>query len=167
MKNKSPRKIVLIVSLVLIIALAASATLAYMVNSSGSVVNRFTPSSVQCLVVEGEGAISVRNTGDIPAYIRASYVLNWMDASGNVSGVKPNAGVSVASNWTNVGGIWYYGAEVPVGGEIAFVSFTPASNGDYHLAVEVVAEAIQSEGMGSDVANAIDAWAAAKTRPVK
>ena len=166
MKNKSPRKIVLIISFVLIIAIGVSATLAYVVNSSGSIVNRFSPSRVECLVVDGGNSISVRNTGDVDAYIRASYTVNWMDSSGNVSGTKPTAGAEVASGWSPVGDIWYYDAVVPVNGEVIFVSFTSASSGEYHLAVEVVAEAIQSEGMGSDVDTAIEAWSAAKSRPV-
>ena len=95
-KNK---KLVLLISVVtiLILALTAGTTLAWLKSSSGPVVN----------------------TSNIDAYIRATVVINWVDDKGNIAAQKPEAGkdytISYASNtgwWPGDDGFYYYSSPV-------------------------------------------------------
>lgn len=87
----------MLVSLLLIIGVTISGTLAYIVADSGPVNNTFTPSEVTTKVVETlngttKEEVKIQNTGDTTAYIRAAVVITWQDEDGNVLGEKPVAG---------------------------------------------------------------------------
>ena len=91
MKHLNRKKTVLLLAMVvLILAGAVGGTLAYIVTSSGPVQNTFTPAHVTCAVEESDfvdgtstikNNVTIRNTGNTSAYIRAAVVANWCDAS--------------------------------------------------------------------------------------
>ena len=99
--------------------------------------------------------VSIKNTSDIPVYIRASIIVTWKDPSGNVYGQLPVAGtdytISYDTGWTRQGDYWYCNSEVAVGAKtpVLISSCTEvagkAPKENYRLSVEIIAEAIQSQ----------------------
>ena len=153
------RSLVLVVSVLVLLLAVAGGTLAWL-TAQDSVNNTFTPAHVTCDVVEEfkdgiKSDVKIKNTSDIPAYIRAYIVVTWKDSTGNVYGKLPVAGtdyeMSINTNkgWTQKDGYWYCNTAVASGG------FTPvlidsctsndsAPDDNYNLSVEIIAEAIQS-----------------------
>lgn len=147
----------MIVSVVLILALAIGGTIAWMSTKTDSVVNTFNPSRVTCEVKEGfdgkvKTDVNVQNTGDIPAFIRVKLVsYRTNDAGDHIGGVAEAPTVNFGYYWTYFDGYYYYTKPVAPGA-------TPAANlaeaielvKDYadadggHQSIDVIAEAIQA-----------------------
>ena len=160
-RRSSSRTTLVLACIALLLTLSVGGTLAYIVANTSSVRNEFVPGEVACEVVESGNTISVKNSGNVPAYLRATVVVNWMDGQGNVIGTKPDVTIAVAANWEQSNGIYYYKEVVPSGQPVDFITdISEEKSGEYTLTVEVVAEAIQAEGMGATSAQ--DAWARAK-----
>lgn len=126
--------------------------------------------------------VQIKNTGDTDAYIRAAVVVNWMSADGKkVWATKPVAGAdymitfNLSDGWVlGSDGYYYYTKAVPAVDEAAtsndetltgvlineakLIGDAPAG---YYLSIEIVASAIQADGMGATSAQ--DAWVKAKT----
>ena len=142
-----------------------------MMAQTQNISNSFIPSKVSCQVLDSNGQFSIKNTGNVKAYIRAMVVVNWMDGNGNVYGTPPVKGdnadytLVTSASWNEVDGIYYYANSVDSQASVDFITVTGmgSTNGDYTLTVEVVAEAIQAEGMGASSAQ--NAWAAALAQP--
>lgn len=126
--------------------------------------------------------VQIKNTGDTDAYIRVAVVVNWMSADGTkVWATKPVEGTDYSITYaTGTGwekgsdGYWYYTQSVPAtdGSNLTGILIENATqlldkgpvgtdNTQYYLSIEIVASAIQAEGMGATSAQ--DAWAKAKT----
>ena len=152
------RSLVLVVSVLVLLLAVAGGTLAWL-TAQDSVNNTFTPAHVTCTVEETFNGtektnVQIKNTSDIPAYIRAYIVVTWKDADGNVYGKLPVANTDYTmtmgpNGWAQKDGYWYCNTAVASGG------FTPvlidsctsnnsAPNDNYNLSVEIIAEAIQS-----------------------
>lgn len=146
-----------IISVVLILTMAVGGTIAWMSTKTDSLKNTFNPSQVSCKVEEEfDGAtktdVNVRNTSDIPVYIRVKLVsYRTNDAGQHIGGVAGAPTVNFGYDWFQYGGYYYY--KMPVApGE------TPANNladsitlkdsyGDAdggHQSIDVIAEAIQA-----------------------
>lgn len=157
------KEFVLLVSVFAMIAGVVGGTVAYLVADTDPLTNNFDLAEVSCRVKEKfknqiKENVKIQNTGDIPAYIRAKVVVTWKDEDGNVYGQAPieetdytiqfNEGV-----WKREGDYWYY--DEPVAPVTENNCYTPvlinrcSSSGTepegYHLSVEILAEAIQSE----------------------
>lgn len=157
------KEFVLLVSVFAMIAGVVGGTVAYLVADTDPLTNNFDLAEVSCRVEEKfknqiKENVQIQNTGDIPAYIRAKVVVTWKDEDGNVYGQAPieetdytiqfNEGV-----WKREGDYWYY--DEPVAPVTENNCYTPvlinrcSSSGTepegYHLSVEILAEAIQSE----------------------
>ena len=157
------KEFVLLVSVFAMIAGVVGGTVAYLVADTDPLTNNFDLAEVSCRVEEDfnkqeKKNVKIQNTGDIPAYIRAKVVVTWKDEDGNVYGQAPieetdytiqfNEGV-----WKREGDYWYY--DEPVAPVTENNCYTPvlinrcSSSGTepegYHLSVEILAEAIQSE----------------------
>ena len=105
----------MLVSLLLIIGVTISGTLAYIVADSGPVKNTFTPSAVTTEVVETvrgntKSNVQIKNTGDTTAYIRAAVVITWQDENGNVLGELPAEETDYAITY-NLDSGWKKGAD--------------------------------------------------------
>ena len=153
------RSLVLVVSVLVLLLAVAGGTLAWL-TAQDSVTNTFTPAHVTCTVEETFNGtektnVQIKNTSDIPAYIRAYIVVTWKDRQGNVCGQVPVEGtnyeMSINPNkgWTQSGDYWYCKTAIAPG------EFTPvlidsctsnnsAPDDNYKLSVEIIAEAIQS-----------------------
>ena len=117
----------------------------------------------------------IKNTGDTSAYIRATYVVNWVDANGNIYAAQPvedidytillNVGFESAP-WTKGtdDGYYYCNTAIEPGREtpVLITSIEPqgAAPTGYTLQVTIIAEGIQSTGMGVAGAQAAFAKAA-------
>ena len=161
-RRRRTKPTLLLACIALILCLSIGGTLAYIAANSGTVSNEFVPGQVSCQVIRSGNTISVKNTSNIPAYLRATYAVNWMDSSGNVSGTKPTQTVTIDNNWSQSGGFYYDGQIVASGASVTFIQNAPTGSIDgYTLAVEVVAEAIQAEGTldsNDSVTAVLDAW---------
>ncbi len=157
-----PRKrcMVLFSVFVLLLVMAAGTTFAYLMERTGPRENVFLPSRVACQVAEVfennvKSQVSVQNTGDVPAYIRATVVVTWVkDDTGETSAVKPVEDRDYQISYQTLGwlydagtGFWYY--HRPVGPSehtgILIERCTPVGDMDgYHLSVTIVASGIQA-----------------------
>ena len=163
------------VALALTLVLSVGGTVAYLSTASGSVTNTFTPTPVACTVIEdrfekGKSTlktnVSIQNTGEADAHIRATIVVTWQDATGNVYGQVPVEGEGKDyvleindTGWEKgTDGYWYCIAADAVDDTKTAVLINSCevltSQGDYTLSVEILAQAIQAE---PDAA-AIAAW---------
>ena len=156
------RSLVLVVSLLALLLVVAGGTLAWL-TAQDSVSNTFTPAHVTCDVDETfDGTkkenVTIKNTSDIPVYIRASIIVTWKDSEGNVYGQKPASSdydmkMAANSGWVlGTDGYYYYTSPVAVGDTTGTLinkctvkdGATPPGD-DYKLSVEIIAEAIQSQ----------------------
>lgn len=147
----------MIVSVVLILALAIGGTIAWMSTKTDSVVNTFNPSRVTCEVKEGfdgkvKTDVNVQNTGDIPAFIRVKLVsYRTNDAGDHIGGVAEAPSFNFGAGWVRYGDYYYYTKPVAPGempetnlaNSITLEgSYKDADGG--HQSIDVIAEAIQA-----------------------
>lgn len=151
------RKTALILSLCLIFALAVGTTFALLKANTDPVENTFTAAKSEIKIDEDvtggqKKSIVVQNTGTAVSYVRVKLVMNWVDASGNVSAEPVNITPSITDDWFLKDGIYYY--KMPVAAndgvttnllqeESPITEPTDKPDG-CHLEVTVLAESIQA-----------------------
>ena len=167
-KSGGPRRpLLLLVSLVLLLALAVGGTVAWLNSSSGPVTNTMSPGQVPITINETinetfngitKSGVTVTNTGNIDAYIRVAIVANAVDAEGNVvAGNKPVYTIKTA-NWQELDGYYYYKGAVAPGGTTEALFSSPVDVTDGEL--NILAESVQVLG-GIDGKTASEyAWGA-------
>ncbi|MDD6320076.1 MAG: hypothetical protein PUA63_04340 [Oscillospiraceae bacterium] len=162
-KRKGGKTGALLLSLLLIAALAVSGTVAYLLTKTEPVQNTFTPSNVTCKVTEEftdnvKKNVNVTNTGNTDAYIRVKLVSYRVNSLGHhIGGTAPVSYTpSADSGWVlHTDGYYYYTIPVapnggfpanPLIGEtgITLTGSYPDADGGKQV-IEVMAEAIQSE----------------------
>lgn len=152
----------LVPALVLLLTLSVGGTVAFLVAKGTPIRNEFTPSTVSCQVIEefnGEDKtdVTIQNTGDTEAYIRAVIVVTWKDAKGgNIYAVKPreNEDYSIVLNdadWVLSRDGFYYHKEPVAAGQTTqtlIENCSPKNDSKvpagYELNVEILSSAIQS-----------------------
>lgn len=151
------RTAVLIMAVLLLLGAAVGSTVAFLIDKTDPVTNTFTYAKVSCEVTEKfaqnkKEDVKVKNTGTIDAYIRATYVVNWVDEQGNIAAAVPES-YSLTENpdskWTKGSdGYFYYTSPVAPGasteGSLLTCTVTYPESPEYTLSVEILAEAIQS-----------------------
>ena len=168
--NKT-KKIILLTSLVLLAVSIVGGTLAFLLDTAGPVENTFEPTYVPIEVEEdfdGETKkdVTIRNTGNIPAYIRATYVVNWADEDGNIWGTPPVEGEDYTieinfADWkqnpSDKDAYYYYTSAVAAnsGETTNFINICSlkenvmppkdADGSEYYLRVDILAQSVQSE----------------------
>ncbi len=178
MKKKITKKNVLLASLVLVVLMTAGATLALLLDNSGPVTNTFTPSKVACEVHEpewkdGESTnktnVTIKNIGDTDAYIRAAIVVTWQDENGVILAQKPVENTDYIldineDDWFVKDDFYYHKEMVPAAENLNDISDTEVLINScevktvkegYKLHVEIMAEAIQYEGVAQGTAGNI------------
>ena len=148
-----------LLAIVMVIGAVVGTTVAFLVDKTGNVQNTFEYAKVSCEVTEtftgtSKSNVQITNTGTTDAYIRATYVVNWLDKDGNIAASVPE-GYSYTltenpnSKWTKGNdGYFYYlspvapGASTP--GSLLTCTVTRPENPEYRLSVEILATAIQS-----------------------
>lgn len=152
----------LLVSLVLIAAIAVGSTVAFIATSTNSITNTFNPANVTIDIDEKfesgvKTDVKVKNTGNTDAFIRAQIVVTWKDTNGNVSATKPVLGEDKDYTMTLNETDWFLGSDgfyycktsvAPNGGStpvlIEKCEKTGTPPDGYDLSVEIIASGIQS-----------------------
>jgi len=147
---------VLIIAVLLLLGAAVGSTVAFLTTKTKPVENSFEYAKVSCEVTGSKENVQIKNTGDIPVYVRATYIITWRDADGNIVPTPDGysydlTGVTETTKWVpGKNGYYYYTEPVaPNGGQtegslLTCTTKQPA-DGKYSLHVEVIAESIQSE----------------------
>ena len=155
-----------------------------LIDTTAKVVNTFTPGSVTASIVENgepvegetsvsaKNSITVKNTGNVPALVRAKLVVNWIKLGEDSKPVRDEDGTPViianpvgtdgnpltitpsySSDWTtNLGdGYCYYNDYVAAGAattDLLAAAITAPTNtpAGYAMQVEVITEAMQATG---------------------
>lgn len=156
------RSLVLVVSVLALVLAVAGGTLAWLSANTTPVTNTFTPAQVSCTVEENfngttKEKVQIKNTSNIPAYIRAYVVVTWKDAQDNVYGKLPvkdtdyTIEYATGTGWDKGSdGYYYYTSPVAANDGLTGVLITkcePVADkapAGYDLSVEIIAEAIQS-----------------------
>ena len=153
------RTAVLIMAVLLLLGAAVGSTVAFLIDKTAPVENSFEYAKVSCEVTENftnnkKDNVRVKNTGTTDAYIRATYVVKWVDAQGNIAssdpaGYKYTLTANLNNSWTKGSdGYFYYTSPIAPGdstqGSLLTCTVTYPDNPEYTLSVEVLAEAIQS-----------------------
>lgn len=159
MTHMTKKNLLLLVGIVLLLTVTAGLTGAYLITQTDSVKNVFTPGRVTIQVNEtfanGEKSnVTIQNTGNVTARIRAKIVVTWKDADGNVYPALPAQGsdyqLTMGSGWTQKDGYWYCDATIePNDSTPTLIQSCRAAEGrapeGYALSVEILGEAVQNE----------------------
>lgn len=158
-----------LLAIVMVIGAVVGTTVAFLITNTGPVENKFAYASVSCEVKEDFNGntkenVQITNTGTTDAYIRATYVVNWLDAQGNIVASVPDGysyslNVNPGGKWTKMGDYYYYLTPVAprdsTPGSLLNCTVTyPDNNPEYTLSVKILATAIQS----NPVSAAEGAW---------
>lgn len=160
--KKTNKPAVLAASLVLALVVAVGGTLAFLSTHTEDVVNTFTPASVPPEIHETfdgkvKSNVTIKNTGEVDAYIRAAVVITWVDDEGNVYGELPEEGENgdytitydLSNGWVKKDGYYYWRSVVASKGNTGEL-LTCQLNKDatppdgYTLSVEILAQSIQA-----------------------
>ena len=156
---------ILFIAVVMLIGAVVGATVAFLVTKTAPVENKFTYASVSCTVSESfngttKEKVQIQNTGTTDAYIRATYVVSWLNKDGSIApvpqGTTPDGYIlSISENpnkaWTKgTDGYFYYLTPVAPGGLTdgslvnCTVTYPQGVEPEYILSVEILATAVQS-----------------------
>ena len=137
----------------LLVITSFDAAMAYMYKQSDEVTNKLEMATVSVDVEETfdgttKSNVYIRNTSNIPVYIRATIVEYWKKDGVYVP--KPEGGVVIidklGDGWLKVGDVYFYPNQVAVNGEtsnlIDKVTVTMPEGYTYHM--DIYAEAIQA-----------------------
>lgn len=153
------RTAVLIMAVLLLLGAAVGSTVAFLIDKTAPVENAFEYAKVSCEVTETftnnkKDNVQVKNTGTTDAYIRATYVVTWLDGDKNIAasvpeGYRYDLKQNPTSSWTKgTDGYFYYTSPVAPGasteGSLLTCTAHYPENPEYTLSVEILAEAIQS-----------------------
>ena len=99
-------------------------------------------------VTESEGRTFVKNTGNIDAYVRASFIANWVNAEEEI--VAPSNGtLTLSDGWVKDGIFYNYtNSDLAPGSEVCFVeSYTADAKpaGADHLSITVIGQGRETE----------------------
>ena len=155
-------------ALALVLTLSVGGTIAYLITDTRPVTNTFTPGNIACAVVESgwkdgnttKKDVTIQNTGNTDAYIRAAIVVNWIDTNGHFApeAVSNNEySLDLGNGWIEQGGYYYWPSSVAASAETGKLiqSCSPnVTKEGYTLCVEVLADAIQA----TPIKAVKDAW---------
>lgn len=168
-KQKSNRKWnkskIVLVSICLLLTLTIGGTLSFLIDTSDEAINTFTPSKVTTEIEENcdgniKKDVSIKNTGNIKAYIRAAIVVTWKNSEGAIAPVTPVIGTDYTINWGDkwIKGsddFYYWTSPVEPGENTDFLitSCSPVEGKapeGYSLNVEILGSGIQADGVTSE-----------------
>lgn len=106
------------IAIILVVVMTIGGTVAFLMDSTESVINKFTPASSGITIEEEvkencKTEIAVKNTGDTGAYIRVSLVANYYDENGNITGGAAVPDFTNSEKWF-LGNDGYYYYKLPV-----------------------------------------------------
>ena len=160
LQSKQSLAIKLVICLILLLMISVGGTIAFVVTHTSEIRNTFTESVVKCEVDETfkdnvKSNVSIKNTGDTTAYIRAFVNVTWMNESKQVASVSPKSTDYMieysTSGWLKGSdGYYYYSLPVQPNDKTAVLINscqlleTASAPDGYYLSVEIVCSSIQS-----------------------
>ena len=167
MKLNRKKGILLLAAAMLILVCGVGGTLAYLATQTAQVQNTFEPAYVTSSVIEKDwkdgslvkSNVTIKNTGNVSAYIRAAIVVTWKDANGHTMPQVPGTDdytLSINTDGWEKDNDGYYYCKQPVASNtesaVLITECKPTKSYDdgRTLCVEVIGSAIQSEGMGAN-----------------
>ena len=159
---KARKTATLLVAIVLLLGVAVGTTVAYLIDRTEKIENKFEYAKTDVTVEEDltgteKSNVRVTNNSNIPVYIRATYVVNWVDKDGNIvtsvpTGYSYQLVERLTDKWMDGPGGYYYKYPVQPKGstEGSLLTCTVTypegeTTPEYTLNVEILATAIQSE----------------------
>ena len=158
--DKAKRRLAPWVALVLalVLTLSVGGTIAYLVTDTNAIQNTFIPGKISCKINEDgwedgntvKQNVTVTNTGNADAFIRAAIVMNWINSNGEYAPEAVEASdyeITLGSGWTKNGDYYYWSGSVAPNGTTGELikSCEPVTAKDgYTLCVEILADAIQA-----------------------
>ena len=152
----------LVAVLAIAVATISAVTIAFITTNTDTVTNTFKAGSVSTTVTETfenniKTDVSIQNTGNTSAYIRAQVLINWASEDGRIYATAPVLDTDYTITYTSdtswqkgSDGFWYYTKPVAAGAntsdlieEAKMVEDATAPDG-YSLSVEIIASSIQS-----------------------
>ena len=159
MKKLSKKAITVIASVLILISVSVGATVAYLIAKTPSIENSLQTATVSCAVqgdtsAELKSNITIKNTGNTDAYLRAKILVVWQADNGVINANTPVEGTDYAltigsTNWLlGSDGYYYYRSSVaPDSASETLISATTLLSErpeGYSLSVQIYASAIQS-----------------------
>ena len=165
-KRISDKTLLLIVALLTVALVGSGVTVAFLIDSTSSVDNKFIPSIVETSVSEkidndNKTDVSIKNDGDIDAFIRAEIIITWKNEAGEVYGDVPEKNQDYTieyyadnSGWFLKDGFYYWTQAVApaesTGVLIEKITANDTAPAGYFLNVEIIGSGIQVEGIGTN-----------------
>lgn len=147
----------IIVALFLFIGIATPITYAYLQDNTSEVVNTFTPGKVATVIEETfDGSekkdVKIENTENVPAYLRAAIIVNWVDADGDYAAEVPvlDEDYEIVINntdWFEKDGYYYHKTAVDPGKSTSVlinIAKPLKEKEDYSLSIEILGSGIQA-----------------------
>ena len=160
------RTIILCVSALLLVSVSLGATIAYLIAKTDSTEDSFGPSKVQ---ISFKGYDNVTNTGDVPVYMRALAVANWISTEDEhtIAAEKPVALVDFYIDFNESGwflasdGFYYRRKPLAPDEDIHLIATAYQINEKtgYEFRLELLTSGIQAEPVDA----VEEAWPAVKT----
>lgn len=140
--------------LLLLLSGSIMGTIAYM-QAHSHLGNTFTVANLTVKINETfdkkeKSNVTVENTGDVSAYLRAAVVVCWKDADGNVTpAAESDYSMTMGSEWIQGADSYWYCKKPTDAGQPSpalIVSCKPkAVKADQHLSVEILIQGVQAE----------------------
>lgn len=152
------KDLVLFCSIVMLLVGVVGGSMAYLLTKTDSIVNKFTPVQMSVDVHEEfdekvKEHVIVKNTSDVPAFIRAIYTAYWQNEDGTVNGAPATYTIQIGEGWQEYPedtDVYYYKGIVAAktGATTDFIvtcSPTGEAPEGCTFVIEVITEAIQAE----------------------
>ena len=153
-KTRSARPWLLTGLLAVLLLASIAGTIAYMQVHS-HISNSFTVAKLSVELNEKfdgkeKKDVTVKNTGDVPAYLRAAIVVNWKDTDGTViSANESEYSMAMGPEWIQGADSYWYCKKPTDAGQPSpalIVSCKPTVvKADQHLSVEILIQGVQAE----------------------
>ena len=157
-KTRPVRHWLLVGLLAVLLFASIAGTIAYM-QVHNHISNSFTVAKLTIELNETfdgkeKSNVTIGNTGDVPAYIRAAIVVNWKDADGNViSADESDYSMAMGSKWIQgADGYWYCKKPIDAGqlSPALIVNCKPeVVKEGQRLCVDILAQGVQAEPMAA------------------
>lgn len=168
MKNIKINKIriILLISIILVLVVGVSTTIAVLKDNSKDVTNTFYEPLIEIYIEETffddvKSDVYVTNNSDVPMYIRAVIVSNYKNSNGEISSDVPVSNIENpddydytlilgTDNWVKGSdGYYYYIYPVDIGDSTSYLIDTATTENKqpegFGLSIEIMASAIQAE----------------------
>ena len=150
---------IIAVAVFAIVAISVVGTsVAYLMSKTPPLDNSFETVYVSCEVIEDGtgGNVKIKNTGDINAYMRVTFIVNWVADDGTIHSTMPKEGVDYSVNlndrswYVGSDGFYYYALAVAPGESTEPIiqtvkTLTDEGPDGHKLSFHISAAAIQAE----------------------